>query len=359
MLNKLLSGVLAIAFPFFASAQSLFVIKGKIDSDKDFQNIVAINLVNGDTLGKAPIIGNSFNMSGQLKEPTLMVAYIDGVPRPIQLYIYNETVDLNVSLKDTFAVEVNNSKYHPEYQQFDAFVNKHFTKINGFVQKLNSGQGPQDSLYQQYLEAKDTLQTETMDFIQKHAESSITALLPIMVFELLEWDGEELELVYGELAPASQQSTYGKELKKLIEVMSLGKIGTVIPDFKQKDVDGVEVSVSEYRGKYVLIDFWASWCKPCRDENPNIVNAYNQFKDKNFTVLGVSLDNDRNNWLEAIKQDGLVWRQLSDLRGWQNEVSGLFNIGTIPYNLLIDPDGKIIAKELRGPALIQFLKENL
>jgi len=128
-------------------------------------------------------------------------------------------------------------------------------------------------------------------------------------------------------------------------------IGSEAPDFSMNDTEGKPFKLSSLRGKYVLVDFWASWCGPCRAENPTVVSAFEKFKDKNFTIVGVSLDEDRGKWLQAIEKDGLAWKQVSELKGWETSVVGMYGFDGIPYNVLIDPKGKIIASELRGSDL--------
>lgn len=140
-------------------------------------------------------------------------------------------------------------------------------------------------------------------------------------------------------------------------------VGKEAPDFSLPDANGKEVKLSSFRGKYVLVDFWASWCMPCRRENPNVVKAYNRFKDKNFSILGVSLDNpgEKENWLTAVKKDNLAWTQVSDLKGWESAVVAMYDFGQagIPYNLLLDPNGVVIGERLRGEALEEKLAEVL
>ena len=136
-------------------------------------------------------------------------------------------------------------------------------------------------------------------------------------------------------------------------------VGKQAPEISLPDTEGRTVTLSSYRGKYVLVDFWASWCGPCRRENPNVVEAYNQFRNKNFTILGVSLDREKAAWQKAIVDDNLNWTHISDLKYWQSEVVPLYQVGGIPFNVLVDPDGKVIAENLRGSALEQKLQEVL
>ena len=153
---------------------------------------------------------------------------------------------------------------------------------------------------------------------------------------------------------ANKKNSWGIDLSILIEKFFLGKMA---PDFKQMDSNNISVSLSDFKGKYILLDFWASWCIPCRKENPVLKEAYKNYKKNGFEILGVSLDEARSDWIKAINDDNLEWTQISDLKGLNNDVSKLYNIHSIPTNYLIDPKGIVIAKNLRGNLLQEMLKK--
>jgi len=148
-----------------------------------------------------------------------------------------------------------------------------------------------------------------------------------------------------------QTSAQGKEVADRIATLSRIAVGQMAPNFQQLTTDNAPVTLASYKGKYVLLEFWASWCGPCRAESPNLLKEYKHYKDKGFDVLAVSLDDKKEKWMEAIKKDGMPWTQVSDLKGWKNEVAGLYGINAVPANFLIDPTGKIVARDLRGEEL--------
>lgn len=162
---------------------------------------------------------------------------------------------------------------------------------------------------------------------------------------------------YDKMGPVAKASLFGENIQSFLAVAAKTAEGKTAPAFSMKDINGKMVSLADFKGKYVLIDFWASWCGPCRAENPNVVKAFEAYKAKGFTILGVSLDDNAEKWKAAIDKDHLTWTHVSDLSGWKNPVAKLYGVSAVPTNFLVDPSGKIIARNLRGAALEQKLKE--
>ena len=204
------------------------------------------------------------------------------------------------------------------------------------------------------------LEGQQKDFAREYAAThpaSYVSIVQILSYFSYNPDADTLQHIYDGLAPQIQSSYLGKELKSMLDAALLTAIGRPAPEFTQNDTKGKPVTLSSLRGQYVLIDFWASWCGPCRAENPNVLKSYRNFHSKGFTILGVSLDDNKDKWLGAIRQDGMPWTQVSDMKGWKNEAAVQYGVQGIPMNFLLDRNGTIVAKGLRGPDLDKKLEE--
>ncbi|SMC96815.1 TlpA disulfide reductase family protein [Pedobacter africanus] len=213
--------------------------------------------------------------------------------------------------------------------------------------------------YEQVLKTKEGQEARLTAFVKQNPDSyfSLQALLKLAGAY---FDAAKVEPLFKGLSAGNRNSKEGQAFAATIAASKATVAGNMAPDFTHNDTNGKPVKLSDFKGKYVLLDFWASWCGPCRAENPKVLKAYNAFKDKNFTVLGVSVDRaeDRDKWLKAIKDDGMPWTQLNDADHTDLKGAGnLYAIKAIPSNFLIDPSGKIIAKNLRGDALEKKLEE--
>ncbi len=324
-----------------------FIINGTVKGFPNGTPVSMLNPNNGETELETTISKDKFVFTGKLANPDFKLLLFNkqvtngNLPNQPQSYISvfldNSAVTITAKKDSLAKAVISGSKPHTDFMAFNYLMQ------------------PYQSLFAENAGVPDSASVAavskvTSDFASQHPASYISPLA-IYRFNQVAEDATVTETLYNQLTPEVKASPMGLAVGQIVAESKNNGLGTVMQDFTQPDTTGNPVSLSSFRGKYVLVDFWASWCRPCRLENPNVVEAFNKFKDKNFTVLGVSLDRGKPEWLDAIKMDNLSWTHVSDLKFWSNAVAQQFKIQSIPQNFLIDPQGKIVGKNLRGPAL--------
>ena len=271
----------------------------------------------------AEIKEGKFTFKGEVDQPLLFGLATEDMNYPVQLFVENTNMDVQIS-NDGETITVRNSPVNAIFQENAEKVFEEGYDIDSLITKHPSSPAAAFYLYRYF-----------------------TYQLPL----------DELKATRAKISPELADCPYVKDLDGIIKQLENVQVGKVAPEFALPDTAGVSVSLSDFRGKYVLLDFWASWCPPCRRENPNVVKAFNDYKDKNFTIVGISLDNNKSKWLKAIADDNLTWTHLSDLKYWDSEIPALYGVRGIPANVLLGPDGVIIAKNITGEDLHKTLGE--
>ena len=353
--------------PLFALAQTKkttggFTIEGQMRMLPSGTDVTLIGFSGTDTLAKTKVQNGGFTLTGKLDNVDARLIAFSGLQQRIVVFMGNDNVLIKGDSSNFSDIAITGAPANYEYEEFLYQIkplNDYVTLYRNSVQTAPT-QAAKDSMIIALNTTYNIYQESIDRFIARKKNSPVSSLLLAYSYDTdPNKDVVLLEKRFNALNGPALQSQFAKNISQVIANDKIGAIGTKAINFIQTDTSGTAVSLSQFKGKYVLLDFWASWCRPCRMENPNVVAAYNTFKNKNFAVLSVSLDEQKDLWLRAIKADKLNWTHISDLKYWSNEVAMQYHIQSIPQNFLIDPNGVIIAKNLRGEQLVEKLKELL
>ncbi|MDR2414531.1 MAG: AhpC/TSA family protein [Odoribacteraceae bacterium] len=367
--------IAAVSGSFFAACNSRtgFTVNGTIESVTEGKALLVARVDNNtvDTIAIAPITNGAFTLEGTVKEVTPAILVIEGSRARVNM-IFIENAEFTVKfgkdprteggkiIEQGTATILKGGGQEQKVQNLLFALQQEYSLKNNELATLfysTDDQAVKDSLRKVSGEMNEELKAKNLEIIKANPNAFASAYQIYMDNRMAGY--EQLQSQLDLLGEKAKASTFGKMITERAAALAAVAIGQVAPDFTITTPEGDEISLHGIPAKVKLIDFWASWCGPCRGENPNVVKAYAEYHPKGLEIIGVSLDTDKGKWIEAIKQDQLAWKHGSDLKGWDAAVAKLYSVNAIPHTVLLDENNKIIAKNLRGDALKQKLAELL
>jgi len=356
MRNVLTILVIALTVLSCQSAKDQYSIKGSIQG-VETGKVYLQKLVDGQpqSVDTANLVGGNFTFKGKMEMPDIRFLRLNEQDYFAQFFLDNSSITVAANKDSLRSTKITGSPTQEVFKIYIAEMEKLSNEVKALQDKYQNAMSMNNTEVAEkakidYQAMIDNNKVYTKNFVKEHSNSVVSAY--ITLFQLAnQIDGTELDSITSKFAPEISKSEYVVKLKELVQEQKKTAVGALAPDFTMNDTEGKPVQLSSLKGKIVLVDFWASWCGPCRQENPNVVKLYQQYHSKGFEILGVSLDKTKEDWLKGIKDDNLTWIHVSDLQFWQNAAARLYSVNAIPQSFLLDKDGKIIGKGLRGEQL--------
>lgn len=362
MRNVIAILVLALAVFSCQTAKDEYSIKGSI-AGVETGKIYLQKLVDGQpqSVDTADVVDGKFSFKGKMEIPDIRFLRLNEQDYFAQFFLDNASITVKANKDSLRNTKITGSPSQDVFQAYVAEMEKLNKDVMALQEKYQNAMttgntNEADKAKIDYQAMIDNNKVYTKNFVKEHSNSVVAAYITLVQLAS-QVEGAELDSITSKFAPEIGTSEYVVKLKEMIAEQKKTAVGVEAPDFTMNDPEGKPVQLSSLRGKVVMIDFWASWCAPCRQENPNVVKLYQQYHDKGFEIIGVSLDRAKEEWVQAIKDDQLSWIHVSDLQYWQNAAARLYGVNSIPQTYLLDKEGKIIAKGLRSEQLATKLSE--
>lgn len=362
-MKKTLISLAICALAIAACNHPKYSIKGTVEGEET-GNVYLVRYNNNvmDTMAKAPIENGKFILEGSVDALTDAFITIEGKRGGSPIFV--ENVDYTATLNPGNVMEnkIEGSATQEIANQFMDITNKMREEQVALYKGYSIASQEKDEEKMQQIEERfnqlnEDAKIKEEALIKANPDSHVSAYM--IANKMGGMETEEIEALYALLGEKAKATESGKQIAERIEKLSAVAIGQIAPDFTMNTPEGKPLSLHSIKGKVKVIDFWASWCGPCRGENPHVVKIYQEFHPKGLEILGVSLDNNQEDWMKAIEDDNLTWNHVSDLKGWQNEAAQLYVVNGIPHLVILDENNVIVAKNLRGEQLREKIAELL
>ncbi len=323
------------------------------------------------SVDSAKVKDGKFELKGKVKEPSMLAIFIQGIQQPIPFILETGEIDVKIDKDSIWKSEIGGTTSNESFQKFNVKLNSIQKKMMAFQNKnmkkfMEAQQKKDNATIDKLKKEYSTFEKEKEEYMNKYPEqnkdSYISLLLVQNMFNSPTFDLKKVKKIYADLDATLKATKIGKDIETKLKTIEtnqkaqaaptvFAEVGKPAPEFSAKNPQGAEVSLKQSLGKVTIIDFWASWCGPCRKEMPNVVALYNELHSKGLNIIGVSLDKDLTKWNEAIAKDKITWTQVSNLKEWAEPIAKQYKVEQIPTTFVLDASGKIVAKDLRGDEL--------